>query len=150
MLEDKAPEQDIEFLLFDLFKVQERWAEIPALAEISEELARAVISEAGRVAGEVIAPINQIGDEAGCSWEEGEVTTPPGFKAAFDEMAGGGWLGLSGNPAYEGQGMPKVLGCVIEEMFWAANTSLYLYGTLTAGTCICIDSHGTEPCFRFS
>lgn len=144
MLEYKAPERDIEFLLFDLFKVQDRWAEIPALSEVSEELARAVISEAGRVAGEVMAPINQAGDEVGCSWEEGEVTTPPGFKAAYDELAGGGWLGLSGNPAYEGQGMPKVLGCVIEEMFWAANTSLYLYGTLTAGTCICIDSHGTQ------
>jgi alkylation response protein AidB-like acyl-CoA dehydrogenase len=144
MLEYKAPERDIEFLLFDLFKVQERWAEVPALAEVSEELARAVISEAGRVAGEVLAPINQSGDDAGCTWEDGVVSTPPGFKAAFAEMAGGGWLGLAGNPEYEGQGMPKVLGCVIEEMFWAANTSLYLYGTLTAGCCICIDSHGTE------
>ena len=60
MLEYKAPEQDIEFLLFDLFKVHERWAEIPALGEVSEELARAVISEAGRVAGEVMAPIDRI------------------------------------------------------------------------------------------
>ncbi len=144
MLEYKAPERDIEFLLFDLFKVQERWAEVPALADVSEELARAVISEAGRVAGEVMAPLNQSGDQEGCSWEDGVVSTPSGFKAAYDEMAGGGWLGLSGNPDYEGQGMPKVLGCVIDEMFWAANTSLYLYGTLTAGTCICIDSHGTE------
>ena len=144
MLQYQAPERDIEFLLFELFRVQDRWAEIPALSEVSEDLARAVITEAGRVAGEVMAPINQSGDEAGCRWEDGVVTTPPGFKAAYDEMAGGGWLGLSGNPAYEGQGMPKVLGCVIEEMFWAANSSLYLYGTLTAGACICIDSHGSE------
>ncbi len=144
MLEYRAPEQDIEFLLFDLFKVHDHWASIPALADVSDELARAVVSEAGRVAGEVMAPLNQIGDEAGCSWEDGVVTTPPGFKAGYQEMAAGGWLGLSGNPTYEGQGMPKMLGCVIEEMFWAANTSLYLYGTLTAGACICIDSHGTE------
>lgn len=144
MLEYQAPERDIEFLLFDLFKVQDHWAEIPALAEVSEELARAVLSEAGRVAGGVLAPLNQIGDEVGCSWEDGVVTTPPGFKGGYQEMASGGWLGLSGNPAYEGQGMPKMLGCAIEEMFWAANTSLYLYGTLTAGACICIDSHGTE------
>ena len=144
MLEYKAPEQDIEFLLFDLFTVQERWSEMPALAEVSEELARAVISEAGRVAGEVMAPLNQAGDEAGCSWEDGVVTTPAGFKSAYEEMAGGGWLGLSGNPEYEGQGMPKVLGCVIEEMFWSANASLYLYGTLTGGCSICIDSHGSE------
>ena len=144
MLEYQAPEQDIEFLLFDLYRVQQRWAEIPALAEVSDELARAVITEAGRLAAGVLAPVNQAGDEVGCTWADGEVTTPPGFRAAFAEMAGGGWLGLSGNPAYEGQGMPKMLGCVIEEMFWAANTSLYLYGTLTAGACICIDSHGSQ------
>ena len=57
---------------------------------------RAVVSEAGRVAGEVLAPINQSGDEAGCTWEDGVVSTPPGFKEAFAELAGGGWLGLAG------------------------------------------------------
>ena len=144
MLEYQAPERDIEFLLFELFCVQEHWADIPAFAEITEDLARAVVSEGGRLAGEVMAPLNQPGDEAGCTWEDGTVNTPPGFKAAYDELAGGGWLGLSGNPAYEGQGMPKMLGCLLEEMFWAANSSLYLYGTLTTGASICIDSHGTE------
>ena len=144
MLEYQAPERDIEFLLFDLFRVQEHWAEIPAFAEISAELTRAVVSEGGRLAAEVLAPTNQAGDESGCDWEDGVVTTPPGFKAAFDELTGGGWLGLAGNPEYEGQGMPKMLGCLLEEMFWAANTSLYLYGTLTTGASICIDSHGSE------
>jgi len=144
MLEYQAPERDIEFLLFELFKVQDRWAEIPAFEEINEDLARAVVSEGGRVAAEVMAPLNQAGDEAGCQWVDGEVSSPPGFKAAYDEMAGGGWLGLSGNPAYDGQGMPKMLGCLLEEMFWAANSSLYLYGTLTTGASICIDSHGSE------
>jgi hypothetical protein len=72
------------------------------------------------------------------------VLAPPGFKAAYDELAGGGWLGLSGDPTYEGQGMPKMLGCLLEEMFWAANTSLYFYATLTTGASICIDSDGSE------
>jgi alkylation response protein AidB-like acyl-CoA dehydrogenase len=144
MLDYQAPERDIEFLLFELFDMPEQWAGIPAFADVSEELVRAIVSEGGRLASEVMAPINQAGDEAGCTWNDGEVITPPGFKAAYDEMAGGGWLGLSGNPDYEGQGMPKMLGCLLEEMFWAANTSLYLYGTLTAGASICIDSHGTE------
>jgi len=143
MLEYQAPERDIEFLLFELYDVQEIWSEIPAFSEIEPDLARAVIMEGGRLAAQVMAPLNQAGDEAGCTWENGAVTTPPGFKAAYDEMAGGGWLGLAGNPEFEGQGMPKMLGCLVEEMFWASNSSLFLYGTLTTGASICIDSHGT-------
>ncbi|MEZ5560685.1 MAG: acyl-CoA dehydrogenase C-terminal domain-containing protein [Pseudomonadales bacterium] len=143
MLEYHAPQRDLEFLLFDLFDVQQRWREVPAFAELSEDLVRAVLSEGGRLAGEVLAPTNQAGDEAGCDWNDGEVRTPEGFKDAFAELAGGGWLGLSGNPEYGGQGMPKLLGCLLEEMFWAANSSLYLYGTLTVGAAICIDAHGT-------
>ena len=144
MLEYQAPERDIEFLLFELFRVQETWRDIPAFAEVGEDLARAVIGEGGRLAAEVIAPTNQPGDEAGCTWEDGEVRVPAAFHEAFAEMAGGGWLGLAGNPDYEGQGMPKMLGCLVEEMFWATNTSLFLYGSLTTGASICIDSHGTE------
>jgi alkylation response protein AidB-like acyl-CoA dehydrogenase len=144
MLEYQPPEQDFEFLLFELFKVQDQWADIPAFAEIGAELARAILSEGGRVAAQVMAPLNQSGDEEGCSWRDGEVSVPRGFKAAYQEIAAGGWLGLSGNPDYQGQGMPKLLGCLLEEMFWGSNTSLYLYGTLTTGASICIDNHGTK------
>jgi alkylation response protein AidB-like acyl-CoA dehydrogenase len=143
MLEYQSPERDIDFLLFELYRVQEHWAQIPAFSEIGTDLARAVISEGGRLAAEVMAPLNQTGDQAGCQWADGVVSAPPGFKGAYDELAGGGWLGLSGNPEFEGQGMPKVLGCGVEEMFWAANSALYLYCTLTTGASICIDSHGT-------
>jgi alkylation response protein AidB-like acyl-CoA dehydrogenase len=144
MLEYRAPERDIEFLLFELYRVEELWSDMPAFSEISADLVQAVVSEGGRLAAEVMTPLNQPGDEAGCTWQDGEVTTPEGFKAAYDELASGGWLGLAGNPDYEGQGMPKMLGCLVEEMFWAANSSLYLYGTLTTGASICIDSHGSE------
>ncbi len=144
MLEYQPPQRDFEFLLFELFKVQERWARIPAFAEFGEDLIRAVLNEGGRLAQEVMAPLNQSGDEEGCRWEDGAVRVPEGFKGAYDEIANGGWLGFSGNPDYEGQGMPKILGCLLEEMFWAANTSLYLYGTLSVGASICIDAHGSE------
>ena len=144
MLEYRPPQRDFEFLLFELFKVQERWTRIPAFAEFGEDLTRAVLNEGGRLAQEVMAPLNQSGDEEGCRWEDGAVIVPEGFKGAYDEIANGGWLGFSGNPDYEGQGMPKVLGCLLEEMFWAANTSLYLYGTLSVGASICIDAHGSE------
>ena len=143
MLEYQAPQRDFEFLLFELFEVENHWRNVPAFADFGDDLAKAVLAEGGRVAAEVMAPVNQSGDEEGCRWQDGAVTTPAGFKAAYQELAQGGWLGLSGNPEFEGQGMPKMLGCLVEEMFWAANTSLYLYGTLSVGTAICIDAHGS-------
>jgi alkylation response protein AidB-like acyl-CoA dehydrogenase len=144
MLGYRAPERDLNFLLFELFKVQEAWCDVPAFEEFSDDVVRAVVEEGGKLAGSALAPLNQPGDRHGCTFDDGTVTTPPGFRDGFAALAGGGWLGLSGNPAYGGQGMPKALGCLIEEMFWAANTSLYLYGTLTVGAAICIDAHGTE------
>ena len=144
MLEYKAPERDMEFLLFDLFRVEQEWRDIPEFADFTGDLVRAVIAEAGRVAREVMAPLNQSGDREGCRWQDGVVTAPAGFKAAYEQLARGGWLGISGNPGYGGQGMPKLLGCLLEEMFWGANTSLFLYGALSTGASICIDAHGSE------
>jgi alkylation response protein AidB-like acyl-CoA dehydrogenase len=139
-----APERDAHFLLFEVFQTQELWQRIPAFADFSEDLVQAVVAEGARIAGQVIAPTNQVGDEEGCTWNDGDVTTPAAFKPAFNELAAGGWLGLAGNPNYGGQGMPKMLACLVEEMLWASNTSLYLYGTLTVGASLCIDAHGTE------
>jgi len=144
MVSFAAPQRDIEFLLFDLFDMESAWAEMPALADVNAELARAVVSEGGRIASEVLAPLNQSGDAEGCSINDGKVSVPAGFGEAFKELAGGGWLSLSGNPDFGGQGMPKTLSCVLEEMFYGSNSSLYLYGTLTVGAAMCIDAHGSE------
>lgn len=142
-MEYNAPERDAHFLLFDVFRVQDTWQQIPAFAELSEELVAAVVAEGARLTNQVIAPSNQPGDEEGCTWQDGEVTTPAAYKTPFRELAQGGWFGLAGNPDFGGQGMPKILACLVEEMLWASNTSLYLYGTLTVGSALCIDSHGT-------
>ncbi len=139
----QPPERDIDFLLSRVFRLTEEWSSVPSLEDFSADVLSAVVAEGGRVAREVLAPLNRIADSEGCRWVDGEVTTPSGFKAAFSEFAAGGWLGLSGNPDFAGQGMPKTLGCLVEEMFWAANPSLYLYGTLGVGAALCIDSHGT-------
>ena len=142
-MEYKAPEQDAHFLLFNLFRVQDIWPEIPAFSDFSDDLVKAVVAEGARVSSEVVAPTNQIGDAEGAHWDNGEVTTPESFQAAYNEIAQGGWLGLAGNPEFGGQGMPKMLACLVEEMLWAANSSLYLYGTLTVGSTLAIDTHGT-------
>jgi alkylation response protein AidB-like acyl-CoA dehydrogenase len=143
MLAYQAPADDIDFLLFDLFKVQEEWAGMAQFSELSEDLVKAVVAEGGRVAAEVLTPVCQSGDAEGCRWDQGVVTSPAGFQDAFAELTQGGWLGLSGNPEFGGQGMPKLMGCALEEMFWAANPALYLSGSLTVGATICIDAHGS-------
>ncbi|MGA0838373.1 MAG: acyl-CoA dehydrogenase C-terminal domain-containing protein [Pseudomonadales bacterium] len=143
MLQYEAPIRDAEFVLFDLFRVQDRWARVSSLEGFTPELVRAVLGEAGRLAAEVMAPLNQTGDREGARLEQGRVVTPVGFASAFSALAQGGWLGLAGNPLYGGQGMPKALGGLVEEMFWAANSSLFLYGTLTVGAAICIEAHGS-------
>ena len=107
MLEYTAPQRDFEFLLFELFHVENHWRDVPAFADFGEDLAKAVLAEGGKLAAQVMAPVNQSGDEQGCHWQNGEVTTPEGFKAAYQEIAQGGWLGLSGSPEFEGQGMPE-------------------------------------------
>ncbi len=144
MLHYQAPEQDLEFLLFNLFDVTQEWADVPGFADFSEDVVRAVLREAGKLASEVMAPVNQLGDQEGCRWTDGAVQAPAAFRPAFKAMSEGGWLGVSGNPAYGGMGMPKLVACLIEEMLWSANASLYLYGTLSLGASICIDAHGSE------
>jgi len=127
----------------EVFDVQKSWSEIEAFRELSSDLIKAVVAEGGRLASEVMAPLNEVGDAHGCELNDGEVTTPPGFKEAFAQLTQGGWLGLSGNPAFGGQGMPKSVAGLVEEMFWAANSSLFLYGSLTVGACLSIDAHGS-------
>ena len=139
----EAKEKDADFLMNQVFNVQQNWSQIEAYQEFSEELVRAVVAEGGRLATTVMAPLNEFGDAQGCQLNDGEVTTPPGFKEAFAQITEGGWLGLTGNPEFGGQGMPKSLAGLIEEMFWAANSSLFLYGSLTVGACLSIDAHGS-------
>ena len=138
-----APVKDAHFLLFDLFDVEEVWKQIPEFKEIDRPVVEAVISEGARLSGEILFESFQESSFEECDWNGGDVKAPKEFEKAFTELTSGGWLALSGNPDFGGQGMPKMLGCLIEEMFWASNASLYLYGTLTVGASLCIDSHGT-------
>jgi alkylation response protein AidB-like acyl-CoA dehydrogenase len=142
MPEYVAPTQDMEFVLFDLLGADRTWERIPALAEVTRDLVSAVLEEGGKIAAAALAPVNQSGDREGCTWKDGAVTTPAGFQSAFRALAEGGWLGVSGDTAFGGQGLPKMLTVALEEMFYAANTGLYLCGTLTVGAATCIATHG--------
>jgi len=140
----KAPLDDMRFILHDVFDAETLWASMPATAEVSRDLADAVLEEAGKMVEGVMLPLNRSGDEEGCTWNDTVVTTPKGFKEAFRMMAENGWTALSGNPEYGGQGMPKMLAVLFEEMMHSGNTSLALYTLLSNGACLCLDAHASE------
>ncbi|HCS42536.1 MAG TPA: acyl-CoA dehydrogenase [Pseudomonas sp.] len=145
MSDYKAPLRDIRFVLNEVFNVSRLWAAMPALAEVvDEDTANAVLEEAGKISAALIAPLNRSGDEQGCSWSDGEVSTPSGFAHAYRAFAEGGWVGVGGDPAYGGMGMPKVIGAQVEEMVNGANLSFGLYPMLTAGACLAINAHASE------
>ena len=139
-----APRRDLSFVLFDLFDAESHWRAMVATREVDRALAEAVIDAGGTLAESAFLPLNASGDAEGCRFEGGEVTTPAGFIDAYKSYAQGGWTGLGGEPEQGGQGMPKMLTVAVEEMFFAANTSLYLYSALSAGAALLIASHGSE------
>ena len=136
------PIEDFNFLLYDVFNVDREWSD--GTAPIDRELANSILAECGRVARDVMAPLSSSADQEGAKWQNGEVSAPQGFTEAFEVLTQGGWLGTAGNPEFGGQGMPKVLTTAVEEMFWGANTNLWLYAALTSGATYCIDAHATH------
>ena len=145
MADYKAPLRDMRFVLNEVFDVASLWAEMPALAEVVDaDTAEAILEEAGKVNARSIAPLNRSGDEEGCQWQDGAVSTPSGFIEAYRTYAEGGWVGVGGNPAYGGMGMPKVIGAQVEEMVNSANLSFGLYPMLTAGACLAINAHASD------
>jgi len=144
MAEYKAPLKDIQFLLKNVFEAGELFASMPDTAEVSDDLIAAIVEEAGKIAEGLLHPVNRSGDEEGCQFDDGVVTTPKGFKEAYAAYAEGGWASLTGDVNYGGQGMPKMLSAVIEEMCFAANSSFALYTILNTGATLMLSQHGTD------
>jgi len=140
----KAPLDDMNFLIKDVFKIQDTLGDINAFKDFDQELYSAVLEEAAKFSENVLFPINRSGDEEGCSFEDGKVTTPKGFKEAYAEFCQTGWQGTSGDPEYGGQGLPKSLHVLTEEMVYSTNTAFCLYSSLTNGAYHAIHSHATE------
>jgi 3-(methylsulfanyl)propanoyl-CoA dehydrogenase len=137
-----APLDDIRFVLFDLLKA-ETLAELPGFADATQDLVEAVLEEAGKFAANELQPINHSGDEEGCRYENGTVTTPKGFKEAYAKFIEGGWTGLPCDPEFGGQGLPKVINFAVEEMICSANLSFGMYPGLSNGAYNALALHGT-------
>ncbi len=137
-----APVKDIKFILQNVLKIHD--SDIPGYDELDNEYLNAILEEASKISSEVLAPLNAIGDKHGCSFENGIVYTPPGFKEAFNQLKDGGWTGIDCDIKFGGQGLPYLISIAVGEMFASANMALGMYHGLTHGAYSAIYSHGSE------
>ncbi|NIY72358.1 acyl-CoA dehydrogenase [Marivivens donghaensis] len=137
-----APTKDIQFVLHDLLKASEQ--DTPGYDELDRDFTAAVLEEAGKLASEVLAPLNVIGDQQGVTLENGVVRTPEGFKEAFEQMKEGGWTALDCDPEYGGQGLPYLMNTAVQEPFVSANMAFNMYQGLTHGAYSAIHAHGSD------
>ena len=145
MADYKAPLRDMRFVLNEVFDLPRLWQSLPALADVVDaETADAILEEAGKITAGTIAPLNRSGDEEGCRWQDGKVSTPTGYPEAYRLYAEGGWVGVGGDPAYGGMGMPKAISAQVEEMMNSASLAFGLYPMLTSGACLSIYAHASE------
>jgi len=137
-----APVRDLEFVLHEVLDVEH--AGIEGYDALEPDLTRAILDEAGKLARDVLAPLNPVGDQQGCQLENGVVRTPDGFTDAYAQMKAGGWTGLDCDPDYGGQGMPYVLNTAVGEIFVSANMAFQIYLGLTHGAYNAIHAHGSD------
>jgi acyl-CoA dehydrogenase len=139
----RAPVDEVTFLLTDVLKIA-RHDNLPGFADATPDLILAILGEAAKLCEQVIQPLNRRGDQEGCArHDDGSVTAPQGFRAAYRQYADGGWMGISAPPEYGGQGLPGILTVVINEFMNSANMAFAMYPGLTQGALAAILIHGT-------
>ena len=139
----QAPLNDFQFLLHDYLDLND-FSELPSFAEIDRETIDAVLEEGARFCESVLHPLNGPGDLEGCQFADGEVTTPEGFRTAYQAYCEAGWPGLTSSPEHGGQGLPYVLGLAMAEMITASNTSWGMYPALSHGAWEALNTHGSQ------
>ncbi|ONG41540.1 acyl-CoA dehydrogenase [Alkanindiges hydrocarboniclasticus] len=139
-----APLADMRFILNDVFQAEQFWQSNAGLAHIDSATVDAILEEMAKFAQNVTLPLNRSGDEEGARIENGQVYTPAGFKDAFRQFADGGWIGLGADEQWGGQGMPKMLTVLTDEMLFATNPSFQLYPLLSIGAGMALNSYASE------
>src|SRR5208283_2027774 len=140
----KAPVSDTVFLLSDVFNYA-NYANAPGFSVVPVAVIKTVLSEGAKFVEEVVQPLNRVGDIEGCKRrDDGAVTTPKGFKQAYKALVEGGWVGLAGDPAFGGQGLPHFLAVLFSEYAYGANVAFSMYPGLTNGAVAALMVHGNE------
>ena len=145
MSQYKAPLRDMQFVLFDVLDAEAQFQRM-GFAEASRDVLEAVLEEGARFTETVLAPLNQIGDRVGCTFDAatGAVTTPPGFRQAYLQYVEGGWAGLTSPTAFGGQGLPHAAGVPLKEMIDAANLAWGNFPLLSHGATEALIQHGED------
>ncbi|PID43188.1 MAG: acyl-CoA dehydrogenase [Proteobacteria bacterium] len=144
MPEYKAPLRDMKFAMNELFDMETHYANLPGAEEATPDMVDAIIGEGAKFCEEVIAPLNQVGDREGCTWSEDGVTTPTGFKEAYQQYVEGGWPSMTAPPEMGGQGLPTSVGLAVSEMVGTCNWSWSMYPGLSHGAKDTIELHGSD------
>lgn len=139
-----APLQDMRFILNDVFKADAFWQATPELAHIDSETVSAILEQMAKFTQDVLLPLNRTGDEEGATFADGAVTTPKGFKEAFASYANDGWVGLGADEQWGGQGMPKMVSVMTDEMLFSTNPSFMLYPLLSVGASMALNSYASQ------
>lgn len=139
----RAPIGDVEFLLNDVFGMP-RYNNLSGFDEATPDVVHAILEEAGKFASDILAPLNRSGDEQGCRFDDGKVTTPDGFKEAYAKLVEAQWLGLTAPAEFGGQALPEVLGAFFNEFLTSANMAFSMYPGLAQGAANTIHRHATD------
>ena len=138
-----VPLDDIRFVLHEVLDVG-RLTSLPGYEEATPDLIDAVLAEAAKFVETELFPLNQTGDAEGCTFENGVVRTPPGFAEAYGAYANGGWVGISADPDFGGQGLPKIVNFVVEELLCQANLSFAIYPGLSIAAYNSVEAYGSD------
>ncbi len=144
MTEYKAPVRDMQFVMYELLGYEEHYKSLPGGDDASPDVVGAIIEESAKFCENVLAPLNAVGDKEGCTWNDGEVTTPTGFKDAYRQYVEAGWPSMTHSTEFGGQGLPESLGSVLSEMAGTANWSWTMYPGLSHGAMKTLELHGTD------
>ncbi|MBI1392702.1 MAG: acyl-CoA dehydrogenase [Alphaproteobacteria bacterium] len=142
------PVKDMSFVINDVLNIH-KYSNLPGFADATAETIEAILEEGGKLASEVLHPLNKVGDREGCKrHDDGSVTTPTGFKDAYNQFREGGWNGIAFDPDYGGQGLPFVIAMALNEMISGANMAFGMYPGLAAGAANALHAHGSEELKR--
>ncbi len=144
MSDYKVPMRDMQFVMNELLDFESHYANIGKGEDASPDLVAAIMEESAKFSENVVGPLNGIGDEQGCSWTDGEVKTPDGFKEAYQQYVEAGWPSMTHAPEIGGQGLPESLGTIMSEMYGSANWSWAMYPGLSHGAMKTLELHGTD------